>query len=71
MSKIELQSFNIFFITFTFCYFILISHVFDPRLPGPDVLEPDAADGDEHQDRDHEDTRQDGDDHVFWIGCNK
>ena len=46
---------------FTFCYLILISHVFDSLLPGPDVPEPDAADGDEHHDRDHEDTRQDGD----------
>ena len=44
----------------TFGYFVLLSPVFNPLLPGLDVPDPDGADGDEDQDRKHEDAHQNG-----------
>ena len=48
----------------TFGYFVLLSPVFDPLLSGPDVPDPDGADGDDHQDRKHEDAYLDGHDDM-------
>ena len=39
-------------------------------LPGPDVPDLDAVDGEHHKDGEHEDAHQDRDDHMSWICCN-
>ena len=52
----------------TFRYSILLSQVINPLLPGPDVPDPDAADGGDHQDGKEEDAHQNGDDDLLRIG---
>jgi hypothetical protein len=51
-------------------YVIFVCTVFDPILPGPDVPDLDAVDGEDHKDGEHEDAHQDRDDHISWICCN-
>ena len=52
----------------TFWYFILLGHVINPLLPGPDVPDPDAAYGGDDQDGEEEDAPQYGDDDMARIG---
>ena len=47
-----------------------VCFLLDSLFPGPDVPYPDAADGENHQDRQDKDAQQDRDDHMGWIGCN-
>jgi hypothetical protein len=51
----------------TFRYFVLLGPVFDPLFPGSDVPDPDGADGDDHQDRQHDDAHQDRHDDMNGI----
>ena len=51
----------------TLGYFVFLCPVLDPLLPGPDVPDPDAADGDDHQDRENKDAPEDGDDYMGWV----